>query len=314
MAKYGVFKIDNTSIFRDTNILKRSSLLFDKILVRERIVYTEEDRIKYNVPDDLWAMIGLENHTFDFLQENGILEIYTIPSQQLMSDADERKPLLDELFNSLLKESDQYIELRDAFNNNDLDRIKLLRKDDLLGGQISDLSLRIDALSLMKGSNSVEFYPILSSDYTYKTESKKEHVISFMLSDIPIPNEDVAWEQIIDFRQDVEVRNKYLALLNWINEISNSSFSIAEIKEKYEYLHSEYLKHFKLHKMKYNISFLEILIPAGASLLFGQPFLGLKLASDFIKMKLLSVSLLEEEGKLPGKEIAYIYKVNEKFK
>jgi hypothetical protein len=314
MAKNGVFKIDSTSIFRDTDVLKRSSLLFDKILVRERIKYTEEDRIKYNVPDFLWATIGLENDTFDFLQENGVLDIYELPLQQQMSDTDERKELLDELFDTLLKGTEQYVELKKAFDSNDYEKMKLIKKDDSLGKIISDLSVRIDALSLKNENHNAEYYPILSSDYTYQSKSKKEQVISFLLSNIPVPNEDVSWKQIIDFRSDVEVKNKYLALLNWINEVSNSNFSINEIKEKYEYLYSDYIKHFKLHKMKYNTSYLEILLPAGASLLLGQPLAGLKLASDFLKMRLLSISLLEEEGKLPGKEIAYIYKISETFK
>jgi hypothetical protein len=314
MAKYGVFRIDSTSIFRDTDVLKRSSLMFDKIIVRERIVYTEKDRVRLNVPDDLWAMVGLENDTFDYLQENGVLNVYSIPFSKIKEDDGEIKPLLATLLDCVLKGTDQYIELSNAFKNNDFDKIKLLRKDDPLGGLISDLSLRIDALNLNKGSTSAEYYPILSSQYTYQGENKKEQVISFLLSNIPVPNEDVSWEQIIDFRSDLEVKNKYLALLNWINEVSNSNFSINEIKEKYEYLYSDYIKHFKLHKMKYNTSFLEILLPAGASLLLGQPLAGLRLASDFIKMRLLSISLLEDEGKLSGKEIAYIYKTSETFK
>jgi hypothetical protein len=87
-----------------------------------------------------------------------------------------------------------------------------------------------------------------------------------------------------------------------------------DIIDKYEYLYSEYVKAFRLHKMKYKTSLIELLIPAGAALLTGQPISAFRLASDFIKLKLVSINLLEEEAKLSGKEIAYIYRTNEDFK
>jgi hypothetical protein len=66
--------------------------------------------------------------------------------------------------------------------------------------------------------------------------------------------------------------------------------------------------------MKYNNSILEVLVTAGIGMLValqaGQFASSIK---HLIQMKLSHIDLIEQEAKLPGKEVAYVYCAKEKF-
>ncbi|MNE25352.1 hypothetical protein D3C80_1186790 [compost metagenome] len=106
-----------------------------------------------------------------------------------------------------------------------------------------------------------------------------------------------------------------MALINWINRTSNSNSKISEIKEEYDYLYSEYIKQFNLHKMKYNNSKLEVIVNATVNFVTnvatGNYISSIK---DLFQFNIKNASLLQEESKLTGKEIAYIFHAKETFK
>lgn len=177
-----------------------------------------------------------------------------------------------------------------------------------------DILVRLDAIQLRKMHNA-EFYPAVRTTGAFPTETnKKASVIQFLLNDIPQPDLNTPWKQILDFRSDEDIRNKYLALIKWINNVSTSDQSLNVIEEEYESLYSDYMRRFKIHKLKYNNSVLELLVTAGAGALVALQF-G-EFASSFknlLSMKLSHVKLLEEEMNIPGREVAYIYHAKKKF-
>lgn len=108
--------------------------------------------------------------------------------------------------------------------------------------------------------------------------------------------------------------NKYFALINWINKVSVSSASISDIEDEYRLLYSNYMIAFKLHKMKYSSKSLGIFVTMAdnftSSLLRGKIFSAIH---GLLDIRTVKVTLLEEERKLPGREIAYIYHADQKF-
>ena len=90
--------------------------------------------------------------------------------------------------------------------------------------------------------------------------------------------------------------------------------NLSDIEDEYHYLYSQYVSAFKLHKMKYSNSILGILVTIGdaftSSLLKGKLFSAIK---GLIDIKSAKINLLEEEGKFPGKEIAYIHSLNQEL-
>ena len=180
-----------------------------------------------------------------------------------------------------------------------------------------DISVRLDAIELRKQYQD-EFYPGVRSMGSYSTSEGsqlKSNIIQFLLEDIPQPDPNTAWEQIVDFRTDGDAKNKYLALINWINKIANTNGSLSDIKEEYEYLYNDYIKHFKLHKLKYNNTLLEVIVTAGAGLLLAlQAGEFVHSFKNLLQMNLSHIKLMEEESKIPGKEVAYIYHAQTTFK
>jgi hypothetical protein len=293
MPKFAVY---NPNTGNDLNFngseLKRLALFFDKIYVSNSV--EQSDTIK-----DI-DLVGIE-----YLEKNDILELYD--KRIIMENA-----IVSEKDQDFITTYNEYI--LEVQNTGELDTmpLKSLAPIVVTTFLIDDIYSRIDAIELAKKFKA-DFHPILKIENTYPELGKKSEVIQFMLNNIPEPDKNTPWPALIEFRLDHELRNKRLALINWINEISLTPHSINGIIDKYEYLYSEYVKHLRLHKLKYNYSILEVIVPLGFSILTGEPFNGLKVASDYLKVRLKSVSLLQEESKLPGKEIAYIYHVNKKF-
>ena len=144
--------------------------------------------------------------------------------------------------------------------------------------------------------------------------SRKDSVLEIVLDGIPIPSISTSYEQILEYRSDEDSKRKYLGLRSWIAEIAKAEMSVAEIKDKFEYQISEYEKHIKLHKMKYNLTSTKVLVSAIPELLerliklqFG------KVAHSYFELRKSKVDLMLAEQSAPGKELAYIYDVKEKF-
>lgn len=103
-------------------------------------------------------------------------------------------------------------------------------------------------------------------------------------------------------------------MINWVNKVAASSNNLKDIREEYEYLYNDYIKHFKLHKLKYNNTLLEVIVTAGMGMLLAlQAGQFISAFKNLVEMKLSHINLIEQESKLPGKEVAYIYHAKQRF-
>jgi hypothetical protein len=102
--------------------------------------------------------------------------------------------------------------------------------------------------------------------------------------------------------------------MNWINKAANSNLKLSELKDEYDFLYSEYIQQFKLHKMKSTNSRLEIIFSSTinflANVASGNYTSSIK---DLFQFNIKTATLLQEESKIPGKEIAYIFHTKDKF-
>jgi hypothetical protein len=173
--------------------------------------------------------------------------------------------------------------------------------------------VRLDAAIMSLNDNDNEYYPVFKSTSRFEKGDLKGKVVNFLLSNIPEPDSQTTWEQIIDFRSDEDTKLKYLALVDWVNDIARANYTISEIKDKYEYLYLDYKRSYEKHKIKSTFTTLEIVAAAGAAFFTSNIPMALSLASNFLKIGTSTLNLLKEEGTLPGKEIAYIYHANKEF-
>src|SRR5215212_5826679 len=58
---------------------------------------------------------------------------------------------------------------------------------------------------------------------------------AIVLKTLPVPSAKTSWEQITEFRSDPDSRSKFLALRNWMNDLSRTDLSPAEVEQKLEY-------------------------------------------------------------------------------
>ena len=162
----------------------------------------------------------------------------------------------------------------------------------------------------------IDAYPILPSPFFAKEaeDANKNDIIRISLNSMPIPDESTTWEQIFEFRDDPDSKDKFLDLRNWMSEVARENLTIDEIIEKLEYLMSRYRRHMALHKMKFNVGTLETVIVTTGEILEGLAHFRFgEAAKALFSFKHRQIELLEGELTSAGSEVAYIIKARETF-
>lgn len=144
--------------------------------------------------------------------------------------------------------------------------------------------------------------------------AEKQDVLGIVLKALPIPDEHVPWEQILEFRSDPDSAGKFMALRNWMNEITRAKLSPDEIEQKLEWLIYDYTRHLEFHRMRTNVGTLEAIVVASAECLANLANLEFgKIAKGLFALRQRKLQMLEGELKSPGNEIAYIVKATTEF-
>lgn len=313
MSRNAVYIPSSTMTLVEDMHFKRVSLLFDRIYIHQWKIkqIPSRDMIDREIPDELWFQYEQENALYDYLIDKGIV----VPYEHLTAFnsgtlLDVKKTLLDEAESVISDLGAIREEIENAPTIEEL-RTASMRSMEK-AAQSRDIQARIDSLSLAEMYED-EFFPVLSSAISFKSVGRKTHVLKFLLDNIPEPRFDTPWDQIIDFRSDDSIRLKYLALINWVNEMANSSFNLNEIRDKYDYLYLDYKRSVEKHKIKFTLGTLEVLVAAGIGFITSDLPNSLNLVSNFLKVGSSTLNLLKEEGNLPGKEIAYVYHTKQRF-
>jgi hypothetical protein len=142
----------------------------------------------------------------------------------------------------------------------------------------------------------------------------KSDVIEIVINHLPLPNDLVPWEALLEYRADPDSMTKFLALRNWMSDIGRANLTPSEIEEKLEYLIDRFEQHMRLHKLKANPSAFETVIVGSAEFLEHlAKFRWGDAAKKLFSLKHKRLMLLEGELTAPGNEIAYIVKARETF-
>lgn len=163
----------------------------------------------------------------------------------------------------------------------------------------------------------MDAYPIVTMPIhsLQSTQAYKNDLVQIVLHSLPVPDNSVSWEQILDYRSDPDSTSKFLALRNWMNEVARAKLTASEVEEKLEYLINQFQQHMNIHRLKANTGVLETIVVTGAEFLEDlAKFKWGKLAKSLFSFKHRRIALMEGELKAPGSEIAYIVKAKEAFK
>ena len=111
-----------------------------------------------------------------------------------------------------------------------------------------------------------------------------------------------------------ETRRKFLALRNWMIDISKGNYSTRELSDKYDYLYSEYDTHLKRHRLKTNLGVIKSFVITSTEILENIAKLNfsnaLKTGFEIFEK---SSKLSEVKANAPGKEVGYIYDIEQNF-
>jgi hypothetical protein len=124
---------------------------------------------------------------------------------------------------------------------------------------------------------------------------------------MPIPDDQTAWKDVIEFRNDPESMRRLRRLRVWTRKLAKdtTATSLVEMKEEIEVLLGDYEEHMKIHGMRVNKGAAETLLTCT-----GRAFEDLVKVKwgDLAKLPFIlrerRLSLAEAELKAPNRELA----------
>jgi hypothetical protein len=165
----------------------------------------------------------------------------------------------------------------------------------------------------------IQVFPLLmnnSFDFNLPGSLGKDDIVKFVLTRFPEPHTSVPVDEIWDFRNDKNVKAKYYALINWVNDLAKQEFTPEQLQDKFNQLYSEYTVLYDAYHMKCKMSNLGIVLKSFPSLV---AFLGSlvkdpgSLFNSLVNFGKEKADLMKEEMTLPSREIAYIHAANYRF-
>jgi predicted TIM-barrel fold metal-dependent hydrolase len=81
-----------------------------------------------------------------------------------------------------------------------------------------------------------------------------------VIREFPEPDDMTPWEDIAEFRADLDARDRLRGFRRWLQKVSKEGLSGPEAVEEMRDLLSAYDRHLRVHKMKTNLGVLETLI------------------------------------------------------
>lgn len=183
---------------------------------------------------------------------------------------------------------------------------------------VLDLACRWEAERLRKSTNAdvVSLSPPQPEiNSLLGVKSEQGDVVRVLVRDFPQPSGSTSLEQILQFKQDPESKDRMFAFRRWAKTMMSKNAVPHEVAEELVWLAHEYQQHMKVHRMKVNRGILEIVVTTAGEL--AEDLVKLrwgKLSKLLFSMSHRKIDLMEAELKAPGREIAYLVKARNEFR
>lgn len=139
-----------------------------------------------------------------------------------------------------------------------------------------------------------------------------------ILQSLPVPDETIPWEEILDFRRDEQTRAQLGRLGRWIRSairrLDTEKVTLDELQDELAESIDSYSEHMRINKIKYSTSTIETIVTTGAKI--AESIVKFKfsaLAKNLFRIRHQQIALMEAELNAPGRELAYIVTANERF-
>jgi len=106
----------------------------------------------------------------------------------------------------------------------------------------------------LRNLNNLDAHAVLSSEFN-SLEEDDEHpnsrdVLQILITGLPLPDKDVSWEQIIEYRSDPNSLNRFLDLRNWISDTAHGRLTPLEAEQRLEPVLNRFRKQAEIRQMK----------------------------------------------------------------
>jgi hypothetical protein len=289
------------------NPLKQQALMFDKIAIANLYVLLRNRR-------EFIKELNTDFRDIDWLLEQGVV----VEAEKLLEGKKLVRTVVSDLYHELTHLQHELLrQMEKKKRNTDKKRARFIN----FSAETGETEARFLSL-LIRQSLNLEAYPIINKyPSPLVSQTNKSEVLEIVLKKLPAPDELTPWEQLLEFRDDADSRYKFLALREWASEIARMKLAPSEVEQKLEFLIASYEDHMRLHKIKTRLTTLKTIVLAESGFITGGWLTGLgalpgiigMVAAPLYSIRQHKLSLLEEERKAPGKEIAYIIKARETF-
>lgn len=293
-------------VYNAVNLLKRDLLYFEQVHICSFNNYTIFDELDTSDPQYLEKLLKELRPAYDdkLLHHLNLSEMINFVVKELNGElAPELVPLIMKV-SKINKPMDA-----NDFPENPSKKVmeKIIQQYmDSVDASENDVT-RIASIFLNNFSN--DRTVALLDNGLENSEKNGSKVLEVVLSKLPVPDENVSWQQIIDYRSDPDSIACFTALRVWMQDISRQDYTRHEISERIDHLLYEYEKHLKFHKLKYSHSGMRIFVTAAADIVENIVKLNFgKIADNIFSLNEKKLELYEAEMQAPGREIAYISK------
>lgn len=297
------------------NNLKKDLLYFDEIIIDEKQYQMCLSFLNSSKNLDFEEQMRYQIIEVDYLEKKGLVKIENTENLYKNINSFSESDLIN-------LTRDDRIEFKDLRVNDEKVR-ELIRLTSLQNIE-SNLNARIicsklneeeifDIKPIMEiRTNQDVVLPYLNS--TKNIVEKNIQVANLVLKKFPVPDSNTSWEEIIDFKENNDLKVYRLGLLEWISEIGRSDLKIYEIEQKLEYLLAKYEEEMKIQKLQYRTATTELIVTTSLHIIENIIKLNWsKSAQSIFDLKKNKVDLLKGETIAPGREVAYLSKLNSKF-
>lgn len=316
MDELGFKSVGIDYLLRKTN-LKRDLLYFDKIIFDTTELKMANTLVapiaKIIHGQESTEIIKFQNAELDYLKEKDLL--IEFDSKLLEKKAYERN------LTDFTKFFEEHKKKKMLFSHNEVINMGSVfnELDNFITGQNKKpLSIyrTYFICALLNATTDLQSIPILDDfiPETKENQGKEYKIAEMVINKFPVIDDLVSWEQLSDFKQDPESKRKFMALRNWIIDISKGTLTAREVGEKLDFLLSEYTFHLDKHKIKTSFGALKSFTITTAEILENTLKLNWsKVAETFFEVFEHSSKLAEIESNLPGREVGYIYHIKDKL-
>jgi hypothetical protein len=317
MQRLGLKSINLKYILGKTN-LKKDLLYFDKLIFDEN-----ELKMSKSLAGPLGKTLLGENQ-FEEIQKFQLTELEFLQDKNLLQSFDStklEKIAYERKLKTFTDYFDEHKKEKLLFSHNELMNLGSIFQEStniLYGIEDNGNTIYKNYFfsELINATSEVDVIPIFDLFIPEKkSELGKDYkILEVVLKKFPVIDDSVSWEQLIDFKNDADSKRKFLALRNWMIDISKGSFNSKEVSEKFDHLYAEYESHIEKHKIKTNSGIIKTFSITTSEILEDLVrFKWSKAVKAGFEIFENSSKLTEIESNAPGKEVGYVYDLGQKL-